>query len=52
MFGCIKRLWKRYEKFTMEQYNVAPVVYKIGSKKYTKKKSFSKGPIPRTRYEK
>ena len=52
MFRWIKRLWKRYEKFTMEQYDMAPVVYKIGTKRYIKKKAFSKGPVPRTRYEK
>ena len=52
MFRWIKRLWKRYEKFTLEQYDMAPVVYKIGTKRYIKKKAFSRGPVPRTRYEK
>jgi hypothetical protein len=52
MFGWIKRLYKRYERFTLEQYDVSPVVYKIGTKKYIKKKQFSKGPVPRTRYKK
>ena len=52
MFGWIKRTWKRYVQFTLEQYDVAPVVYKIGTKRYIKKKAFSKSPVPRTRYEK
>lgn len=52
MFAWIKRLWKRYEKLTMEQYGVPPTVYKIGTKRYIKKKRFTKGPVPRTRYEK
>ena len=52
MLEWIKKLYKRYERFTLEQYDVAPVVYKIGTKRYIKKKTFSKGPIPRTRYEK
>ena len=51
MFGWIKRLYKRYEKFTLEQYDVAPVVYKIGTKKYIKEKKFSKDPIPRIRFK-
>jgi hypothetical protein len=52
VFGWIKKLYKRYEKFTLEQYDMAPVVYRIGTKKYIKKKQFSKSPVPRTRYEK
>ena len=52
MFRWIKQLWKRYEQFTLEQYDVSPVVYKIGTKKYIKKKQFSKNPLPRTRYQK
>ena len=52
MFRWIKQLWKRYERFTMEQYDVSPVVYKIGTKKYIKVKKFSKSPVPRTRYQK
>ena len=52
MLGWIKRLYKRYEQFTMEQYDVSPVVYKIGTKKYIKVKKFSKRPVLRTRYEK
>lgn len=52
MFGWIKRLWKRYVQFTLEQYEVSPVVYRIGTKKYIKRKAFSKGPVPRTRYQK
>jgi hypothetical protein len=52
MLEWIKRLWKRYELFTMEQYDLSPVVYRIGTKRYIKKKQFSKSPVPRTRYEK
>jgi hypothetical protein len=52
MFGWIERLWKRYVRFTMEQYDMSPVVYKIGTKKYIKVKKFSRGPVPRTRYQK
>jgi len=52
MFGWIKKLYKRYERFTLEQYDVSPVVYRIGTKRYIKKKQFSKSPVPRTRYEK
>jgi hypothetical protein len=52
MFEWIRRLWKRYERFTMEQYDLSPVVYRIGTKRYIKKKQFSKSPVPRTRYEK
>ena len=52
MFDWIRRLWKRYEKFTMEQYDAHPVVYKIGTKRYIKKKAFSKNPVPKTRYQK
>ena len=52
MLHFFKRLWKKYKKFTVEQYNVAPVVYKIGTKKYIKKKQFSKSPVHRTRYQK
>jgi hypothetical protein len=51
MLGWIKKLYKRYERFTLEQYDVSPVVYKIGTKKYTKVKKISKGPVPRTRYQ-
>jgi len=52
MFRWIKRLWKRYERFTLEQYDLSPVVYKIGTKRYIKVKKFSKNPVPRIRYEK
>ena len=52
MFGWIKRLYKRYERFTLEQYDVSPVVYRIGTKKYIKVKKISKHPMPRTRYKK
>jgi len=52
MFGWIKRLWKWYERITLEQYDVSPVVYKIGTKKYIRVKKYTKGPVPRTRYEK
>ena len=52
MLEWIKKLYKRYERFTMEQYDLSPVVYRIGTKKYIKKKQFSKSPIPKTRYEK
>jgi len=52
MFRWIKRLWKWYERITLEQYDASPVVYKIGTKKYIKVKKYTKGPIPRTRYEK
>jgi len=52
MLEWIKKLYKRYERFTLEQYDVSPVVYKIGTKRYIKKKAFGKGPVPRTRYEK
>jgi hypothetical protein len=51
MLEWIKKLYKRYERFTLEQYDVSPVVYKIGTKKYIKVKKFSKGPVPRTRYQ-
>ena len=36
----------------MEQYDLSPVVYRIGTKRYIKKKQFSKNPVPRTRHEK
>jgi len=52
MFRWIKRLWGRYMRFTLEQYDASPVVYKIGTKKYIKVKKYTKGPVPRTRYEK
>jgi len=52
MFGWIKKLYKRYAKFTPDQHDMAPVVYKIGTKRYIKKKQFSKSPVPRMRYEK
>jgi hypothetical protein len=52
MLGWIKKLYKRYKRFTMEQYDLSPVVYRIGTKRYIKKKQFSKNPVPRTRYEK
>ena len=52
MLGWFKKLYKRYERFTMEQYDLSPVVYRIGTKRYIKKKQFSKNPVPRTRYEK
>ena len=52
MLEWIKKLYKRYERFTLEQYDLSPVVYKIGTKKYIKKKQFSKSPVPRIRYEK
>jgi len=52
MLEWIKKLYKRYERFTMEQYDLSPVVYRIGTKRYIKKKQFSKNPVPRTRYEK
>ena len=52
MLEWIKKLYKRYERFTMEQYDVSPVVYRIGTKLYIKKKQFSKSPVPRTRYQK
>ena len=52
MLEWIKKLYKRYERFTMEQYDLSPVVYRIGTKKYIKKKQFSKSPVPKTRYEK
>jgi hypothetical protein len=52
MLGWIKKLYKRYERFTLEQYDVSPVVYRIGTKKYIKKKQFSKSSVPKIRYEK
>jgi hypothetical protein len=52
MLEWIKKLYKRYERFTLEQYDVSPVVYRIGTKKYIKKKQFSKSSVPKVRYEK
>jgi hypothetical protein len=52
MWTWIKRLYKSYERKTLQQYDVPPTVYKIGNKRYVKKKKISKGPVPRTRYDK
>ena len=51
MYKWIKKQWKRYCDFTVQSYE-QPTVYKIGKKKYIKVKRFSKGPVPRTRYDK
>ena len=52
MFKWIKKLYKRYERFTLEQYDVSPVVYKIGTKRYIKVKKLRTGPKPKGPYEK
>lgn len=53
MLKWIKKLWKRYYEFTIKSYEEKPpVIYKVGNKRFVKRKRFSKGPVPRTRYEK
>ena len=53
MFKHIRRWLDAYKKFLLESYELPkPTVYKIGTKRYIKKKAFSKGLVPRTRYEK
>ena len=51
MYKWIKHIVKSYEKMFTVEVPQRPVVYKIGTKKYIKKKQFSQSPVPRTRYE-
>ena len=53
MYKFLKKWWNRYMEFTMEQYAERPtIIYKVGKKKFVRTKKLTKGPIPRTRYEK
>lgn len=57
MYKFLKKLWHRYIEFTMEQYAERPKIrpkkiYKVGNKKFVRTKRLTRGPIPKTRYEK
>jgi len=53
MLLWFKKLWKSYYKHTIASYEEKPpVIYAVGKKRFVKRKRFSKGNVPRTRYEK